>query len=219
MTVEDVKKRNIQSVLREASRLFSQVGVERTSMGQVADCAGVTRRSVLNYFDSKNDLITAVQQEYIRSGSARLEAYFRSEEHTAACGLEQYLGILHFVLYSLREQYPMANNLTEMSSILRRDPELDRRGDLSQVLSLISSQLEPAYNKGLADGSICGGCSVRAQDTTLVTLLLRGLYRQLAYVMEQGKSEDIAFADKMIEDFVELNRRILTTPAPDGEDT
>lgn len=52
-------------LLAEATRLFSERGFDQVSVAEIAEAADVSKMTVFNYFDSKEDLVLAPMQEHI----------------------------------------------------------------------------------------------------------------------------------------------------------
>lgn len=52
-------------LLAEATRLFSERGFDQVSVAEIADAADVSKMTVFNYFDSKEDLVLAPMEEHI----------------------------------------------------------------------------------------------------------------------------------------------------------
>ncbi len=50
------KENNKDIIFREAARLFSEMGYERTSMRAIAEAAGVTKPAIYYYFSNKDSL-------------------------------------------------------------------------------------------------------------------------------------------------------------------
>ena len=67
------RKANIdthQVILEEATRLFSQKGVETTSMRDIAGAVGITAASLYNHFGSKNEILYTVLYEAMEALAA-----------------------------------------------------------------------------------------------------------------------------------------------------
>jgi mycofactocin system transcriptional regulator len=62
-----------------ALALFGRYGFERTSLERIADAAGVSRRTVLRYFASKNDIVWGAFDEHLQGLRDRLVAADPSE--------------------------------------------------------------------------------------------------------------------------------------------
>ena len=63
--------RTYQTILDVAFRLFLSVGIERTSITQIADRAGVHRSTVYRYFDSRDDIGYAIREQIVDQTTVR----------------------------------------------------------------------------------------------------------------------------------------------------
>lgn len=52
-------------LLFEATKLFTERGFEQVSVAEIAEAADVSKMTVFNYFDSKEDLVFAPMEEHI----------------------------------------------------------------------------------------------------------------------------------------------------------
>ncbi|WP_326671268.1 TetR/AcrR family transcriptional regulator [Streptomyces sp. NBC_01257] len=52
-------------LLAEATRLFGERGFDEVSVAEIAEAADVSKMTVFNYFDSKEDLVLAPMEEHI----------------------------------------------------------------------------------------------------------------------------------------------------------
>ncbi|MFD0022826.1 TetR/AcrR family transcriptional regulator [Streptomyces sp. NPDC058382] len=52
-------------LLAEATRLFTERGFDQVSVAEIAEAADVSKMTVFNYFDSKEDLVFAPMEEHI----------------------------------------------------------------------------------------------------------------------------------------------------------
>ncbi len=68
--MSDPKKR----ILEAALRAFSRYGVKRTSMGDIAQEAGIARQTLYKTFRSKDDILCAYIRAYTEDVVARIEA-------------------------------------------------------------------------------------------------------------------------------------------------
>ncbi|MEQ8700219.1 MAG: TetR family transcriptional regulator [Bauldia litoralis] len=63
-----------KNILDAAVRLFSRYGVKRTSMGDLAQEAGVSRQTLYNAFKNKDDVLRALIRLYTEEALAEIEA-------------------------------------------------------------------------------------------------------------------------------------------------
>jgi len=62
---ERKKMETRRRLLETATRLFSERGFDRVSVAEIADAADVSKMTVFNYFDSKEDLVFAPLEEHV----------------------------------------------------------------------------------------------------------------------------------------------------------
>jgi len=60
MELSRTRKRQYDNIIGKAKILFMKQGIDGTSMKEIADLAGVERKTVYNYFPTKDDLATNV---------------------------------------------------------------------------------------------------------------------------------------------------------------
>ncbi len=66
MGLRERKKRETRRRLLEtATTLFSERGFDQVSVAEIADAADVSKMTVFNYFDSKEDLVFAPLEEHV----------------------------------------------------------------------------------------------------------------------------------------------------------
>ena len=74
MRTEKMRLDNIEKVYRATVRLFEKHNVMNTTLQMIANEAGVSTRSIVNYFKTRENLLLAVHQRYVdsdaRSGKA-----------------------------------------------------------------------------------------------------------------------------------------------------
>ncbi len=54
-------------ILREAARVFAEVGIARASMAQVAVACGISKANIYHYYDSKDALLFDILDSYLSS--------------------------------------------------------------------------------------------------------------------------------------------------------
>ncbi|WP_085307371.1 TetR/AcrR family transcriptional regulator [Planktotalea arctica] len=59
-------------ILREAARVFAEVGIARASMAQVAVACGVSKANIYHYYDSKDALLFDILDSYLSALRDRL---------------------------------------------------------------------------------------------------------------------------------------------------
>lgn len=69
----DVSDARIPQILDAAAHIFSQHGIDRASMAQIATASNVSKATIYHYFASKDALILALVQRLFNADQATLE--------------------------------------------------------------------------------------------------------------------------------------------------
>jgi len=165
-----------EAIVEAAGNLFVEKGFEAASMDEVAKRAEFTKRTLYQYFPSKEDLYAAVVLRGFRSmaesmeragkdapdGFSRLRSYFRA-----------YYGFY-------RDQsgtFALISRWGYVKSKLAEDSEAKR--DLDRFNARMFSGLADTLRGGVADGSVRADVPVEATVYSLV-FLLTGFLTQLS---------------------------------------
>ena len=89
MPHEKVREENKKRVIEEAARLFKENGLEKTTIEMIANAAGLTKRSVQNYYETKNAIILDVFRLHEKKQKDIADKYIKSEHFQSLSGLEQ----------------------------------------------------------------------------------------------------------------------------------
>jgi len=68
--LQDRQVQKRESILRAAIQAFEENGFERASMDRISEIAGASKRTVYNYFDSKENLLRAVIENLVAGQDA-----------------------------------------------------------------------------------------------------------------------------------------------------
>ena len=71
---EEAKRRIIQNALR----LFSERGYYKTRMIDIASSMGVSKGAIYQYFDSKQELLTAVLETHVKTRGHEVQTFLES---------------------------------------------------------------------------------------------------------------------------------------------
>ncbi|WUW22804.1 TetR/AcrR family transcriptional regulator [Streptomyces sp. NBC_01463] len=75
-------------LLAEATRLFGERGFDEVSVAEIAEAADVSKMTVFNYFDSKEDLVLAPMEEHI--GDVARVVRDRAPGESAVAGMRRH---------------------------------------------------------------------------------------------------------------------------------
>jgi AcrR family transcriptional regulator len=77
---------NIKELIKEKSKeLFFSYGIKSVSMDDIAKKAGVSKRTIYEFFEDKNELVSEIVQDLVRSYSN----LFRSSQSTAEDAIDE----------------------------------------------------------------------------------------------------------------------------------
>ena len=91
MRTEKMRIDNMEKVFKAAMTLFSKQNVTNTTLQMIADEAGVSTRSIVNYFNTRENLLLATHQRYIEYAFGELRKFCETEEYQKLNGREQVL--------------------------------------------------------------------------------------------------------------------------------
>jgi AcrR family transcriptional regulator len=85
-------ERSREKILEAGFRLFFREGYARVSMEMIAAQAGMTKRTLYNHFDSKDQLLGAVLESQNRRSLARFKDWTANADGTIGDFLDQFFG-------------------------------------------------------------------------------------------------------------------------------
>jgi AcrR family transcriptional regulator len=154
---ESNKAQKKEAFIKAAKELFIEKGFENTSIEEIVKRAGLTKRTLYQYFQSKEDLYYAVALEGARllfeASMAALERGDNVREKIRLTNLE-HLNFYekHFDLFQILNYIPANKENSETSPNYQQVRALDGQR-MMHLASLIDS--------GAADGSINSGLDVK----------------------------------------------------------
>ena len=97
--LSQTKEKQLQNILEAAEQCFIEQGIALTTMKDIAQRADIYRRTLYNYFQSKEDVAFAIHQKYN-------EVAFVYSESEVGSGYEQLHALLHDVFDHLETFLP-----------------------------------------------------------------------------------------------------------------
>ena len=160
-------RRTRAAILDAAGRLFASQGYQATSVGDVANEAGVSLGTVYQYFRDRSDLVAALLQTQVTRMLGQTDTRWRASEGRA--GLYR---VLHNFVASYAERAEMARVWEEVCHV---DDDLAAlRRTLSRVFTgVVADELRRAARDGLLRADI---------DADLAATALAGMADRYCYV-------------------------------------
>lgn len=155
MSQGELRKQNVQLVIEKALECFIRQGIDKTKVSQVAECAGLTERSVFRYFKTKSDLVLAASYLYWEKVLDYINSQHPADECSNMTGLEE-IGHLLICYSNLYYDDPKGLRFT-LDAELTLDnagKNHEHRNQPPEPYETSNGQVARAIRKGLADGSI-----------------------------------------------------------------
>src|SRR5947209_3466151 len=151
-------ERTRQGILRAARKVFARQGVTRTTLGEIAAAAGVTRGAIYWHFADKNALFFAMREQVAVPMIDQIDlALRRADRADPVAGVERFLlGILEALESdaSVRQTFQIMGFKCEYVGEFERELALQRLR-----CSELISKLTQAYGRAQRAGSLRTGLS------------------------------------------------------------
>lgn len=152
----DTKKR-IQAVARE---LFSQKGVQKTSLQEIADRLGITKPALYYHFQSREELVRSIVQPLIDAGQEFIERQEQAAERNVRALLE---GFFDFHFEHRSDMLLVLTEMTTLAELGLIDVVLEWRARLTRLLFGAEPTLEQATRGVMALGGM-QDCTMQFPD-------------------------------------------------------
>ena len=207
-----------QHILETAYRLFSERGIERVTMQDVAEAGGVGTATVFRYFTTKLALVVAVGTWKWENYIARHDAQLSAEEWESLTGAQW----LRFYLDSFLELYRKEPDILRFNynfnSFLHYEAgDAAERLPYIEMAKALGASFHELYARGRLDGTINTDISEPAMFSGSFHIMLAAATRYaqgLVYVLA-GDAEP----DSELEMLAELLFEKYTRPEMKGEST
>lgn len=157
---DEQRRRKRQAVVRVAATAFNRKGFSNTTMDDVASVLGVSKPSLYQYFDSKQDLLYHCHQLSMDHGEAGLALAAKS----GGSGFERLKIYLIRYMQGIFGDFGSCAVLTDVDSL-----EPKRRVEVVERRARISAATVKIIAEGVKDGSIVG------VDPKLASLFVLGV--------------------------------------------
>lgn len=183
-----------QHILETAYRLFSERGIERVTMQEVAKAGGVGTATVFRYFTTKLALVVAVGtwkwEDYIARHNAQLSAE-QLERMTGAQWLRFYLDA--FLDLYRKEPDILRFNYNFNSFLHYEAGDAVQRLPYIEMAKALGDSFHELYERGRRDGTLNTDISEPAMFSGSFHIMLAATTRYaqgLVYVLEEGADPD-----------------------------
>jgi AcrR family transcriptional regulator len=172
MTQQDRAEATRQSLLRAATRCFSEQGFDGTGVATICEMAKVSKGAFYHHFESKQAIFLALMHEWLGGLDQQLSA-FQSSMRNVPQGLRAMMSVLGQVFEVGGDQLPM---YLEFWSQATRDPRV--WGETIEPFHRYHEFFESLLQEGMEEGSLRhmkAGHAARVLVAFAVGLLMQGL--------------------------------------------
>ena len=172
------KQEKYRLILEAAFRLFSEKGIEKVTMPEIAAAGSVSRATLFRYFSSKAELVIAV-------GTWKWEEYI-TWHSIAACrediarmtGAEYLRFFLDAFLNLYREHSDMLRFNYDFNSFMRYEaPTPDQKRPYLQVVDRMGVKFHEIYQRGMEDGTLNDRISEEVMFSVSFRIMLAAVTR------------------------------------------
>ena len=199
MRTEKMRIDNIEKVFKAAMTLFSKQNVTNTTLQMIADEAGVSTRSIVNYFNTRENLLLATHQRYIEYAFVELNKFGETEEYQKLNGREQVLALTRHILEFVPKYY---NHIYAMKEIVIEVTAAGIASDekfISECVMSLSLPVIEAMKKGMKDGSVNLPNGLNIENVKMFLVVLRGIFEEYAEILKSKNEEAIKTVANAIE--------------------
>ncbi|RDH78901.1 TetR/AcrR family transcriptional regulator [Mycolicibacterium moriokaense] len=145
--------------IQEAAReLFTQKGVQRTSLQDIADRLGITKPALYYHFRSREDLVRSILVPLMEEGEAFVAAHERRRGAKRATPRELLEGYFDFHFKHRADLVLVVSELTTLADLGLIDTMLAWRERLSRLVFGAKPTLEQAARAVIAFGGLQDCC-------------------------------------------------------------
>ena len=162
MSQGELRKQNIKLVVEKALGCFIRQGIDKTKVSQIAECAGLTERSVFRYFKTKTELVRAASYLYWDKVLEYIDRQQPEEASGRMTGLEE-LGQLLICYSNLYFDDPRGLRFTLDAELTLHSAGMknENRNQPPEPYETSNGRVAKAIRRGLADGSISPDVDVK----------------------------------------------------------
>ena len=199
MRTEKMKLDNIEKVFNATMRLFAKQDVMNTTLQMIADEAGVSTRSIVNYFKTRENLLLATHQRYVEFAMNKLMGFASSEKYKSLNGREQVIAIARGVLSFVPEYYVHIYAMKEITVAVAAAGITNDERFINESVLAIHKPVRIAMEKGIADGSIHLAGGINDDNIKMFIVVLRVIFQEYAEILKSKNEAAIKTMSSAIE--------------------
>lgn len=209
MNATEMRELNKKIVIETAIKCFIENGITNTSVGMIAEKAGLNLRTVTRNFDTKENIIAQAAIQYLKRSEDWMKATVEKAEFKNKNGLEK-------ILFLLQEKADfLAHRPRDILFINDLETFFDEDGNgedlvvqYCRAVEIHKLTMHKLYKKGIADGSITTDVT-EEKVILLLTGVYKGLVQRLAIAYVNKKVREYTEPEEEIELFIDMVRRYI----------
>lgn len=210
MSSEELREQNKLRLIDAAAALFLVQGIQQTSMGQVAQECGLTRRTAVNIFGTKDNLTQLAVSKIIKETISNDEIVFHSKEFLSQNGLNRIVFLLKHRAQILFNRPIMVLLLSEMEVYLSMNHiPFDLAAWSAKNFTLVNATMLESLKQGIEDSSIRNDVDLE-KAMQLLTGTYMGLLQRLSIFCNNAQGQALQDAEKEIQVFIDTAVYYLT---------
>ena len=188
---ESIKAERKLIAMNSAFRLFSEKGIDRVTMPEIAADSGVARQSLFRYFSNKTELVIAIGawkwKEYISANNAKLPKE-EIDKMTAAEYLRWYMDSF---LDLYREHRDILRFNYYFNSFVQGERATEEQmKPYTEVVEQLIADFHVLYEKGMRDGTINGDIPEEVMISSSFHIMLAAVTRySIGLLYRDGNNE------------------------------
>ena len=189
MTNEEIKEENVQKTIEAGIRCFVENGIANTQIGAIAERAGLSKRSFMRYFGSKDNFVFAVLKSINIKCYQKGRAAYQEITAQYSAALDRLRALMTVTRDYFSAHPDVFILMSEGQTYVARSPE--KEAVLSQYMQLRNywpSVILSLMKQGAEEGSITCFAEdyIQTNESNALWYAYLGLMVQLAYANSLG---------------------------------
>lgn len=160
--IKDIQRKNI---ITQATQVFMNKGMFETVMNEIAEKAGITRRTIYRYFETKEDLAYEVMAQMMEQWNE-----FQTEKYNElqGCGIEKLESFLYQLTRYMEERRDFISFAGEFDFYFKGNLPRDLNNEIKEHYIAVIHNSEDLLMKIVKEGQVDG--SIRLEDDLELTV-------------------------------------------------
>lgn len=177
-----------EQIIKAARELFTKYGFKKVSMDEIANKAGVTKKTVYTYFSSKEELLNYFIKEELKNMRLIIEETeskntdFFEGIHEALCNLLKY------------------KNKSNFLQVIFEESEMVKNGGLKENLKIIDKQIKDYIKERLEIAE--KQKYIKVQNIDIMTFLIYKMY--IALMIDWNKDYEQLNEEEIADNLLEI---------------